>query len=188
MRDLLVCKQCEKFEPLLLKYPKVDTVLKGWFEWNNVASCHRMHGCFNDDFSVRHGDYLKDTEYFNLDNSKRTCPYFVEHEMYSFNSKESKVDYGFFRRFKLKRTCQHCGRVIPNRKKCPVCGYDRFKPFGRIERYIVEHKETARQFVLISIIVFWITVYIVSVIGVSYLKWQKIQKRNQTETVEKAKK
>ena len=82
MRDLLVCKQCEKFEPLLLKYPKVDTVLKGWFEWNNVARCNRMHGCFNDDFSVRHGDYLKDTEYFNLDNSKRTCPYFVEHEMY----------------------------------------------------------------------------------------------------------
>ena len=136
MRDMLVCRDCPKFirghiMPFSAKHDGRWFVLSDTFLHEMDKYFHRQNCCELDDFLSRDRSVKPDTEYYRL-GIPSDCPYRVEHEMYTFNADSNKVDYGILRHFRRKRVCQHCGREIPNMKKCPVCGFDRFGVYSPV--------------------------------------------------------
>ncbi len=113
MRDLLICKKCGFFGENCYMLPYASKEM-----W-------RVHECLR-------GDVKFDKMEFYKTECLKTCPYYTEHFMSEIYSEENikEVDYSFWRHFKRKRVCQHCGRTIPNRKTCPVCGYDWYTVVG----------------------------------------------------------
>lgn len=129
MRDILVCKKCEWFienhlDPSIKKLHDSRTLYDTkWIE-KYQPYFRRRHCCWHDDFKKT---YSFD-EFYKMP-VPRNCPYAMEHEIYSWNSDMKNVDYDFTRYFRRNRTCQHCGRKIPNRKRCDNCGYDWFNVY-----------------------------------------------------------
>lgn len=130
---MLVCKNCPSFMENEL-YPTCNEIGL----WPCVAHCdednmsriawkyRRRHSCHCDgvDWNPSKDEPLK--EYYKL-GVPSYCEYEFEHTMFDYSVGEHRdVDYGFTRHFKSKRVCQHCGRIIPNRKTCPTCGFKWF--------------------------------------------------------------
>ena len=129
MRDILICKKCEFFkenqiDPVMMVKVNLDSSLmeigKKYF--------FRRHNCEFECLSTRIGRLKNRTEYYNLEIPPE-CSYRLEHEMYGMNGEHGVVDYSMRRHFRTTRTCQHCGSVIPNKKRCPNCGYDYFETY-----------------------------------------------------------
>ncbi len=133
MRDILLCKKCHHFHEYSRRFHGYEHGFdKGlaslWLANQTCALGFHMHHCdLMDDRGVLlpHNQFK---EYFNME-CEETCTLYAEQFMTSLNDDfgQKPVDYGFWSRFKFKRVCQHCGRVIPNRKTCPVCGYEKFR-------------------------------------------------------------
>lgn len=133
MRDILICKQCEHFRENDSIFHSMGMNNPSLYEAYNVDELEysrngRIHDCYLlDGLWERHA--LK-TEYFNMRVEKH-CPYYTEQYLSSLNNEPHEVNYGFTRHFSKTRVCQHCGRVIPNKKDCPICGYSWFKEYHR---------------------------------------------------------
>lgn len=132
MRDIGICRKCRYY------VEDIGTLLKdSTAKPDEVSStirqthwCMLKHDRFHEDVFSHYLDvefgHVKVLEFYRMEND-RDCPYYAEHMIYEMNTEEREVDYGVMSVFRRTRTCQHCGREIPNRKKCPHCGYSWFK-------------------------------------------------------------
>jgi hypothetical protein len=133
MRDILICKHCEHFrendslfDTLGMRNPTLYEAYEG--DDLEYSRNGRIHDCeLFDGFWERHA--LK-TEFFKLEITK-ICPYYCEQCLSLLNNELHDVNYGFTRYFSKTRVCQHCGRVIPNKVDCPICGYKKFKNYHK---------------------------------------------------------
>ena len=145
MRDILLCKKCKHFVENGFDICKVS----GWWMGKWRPSLYRIHSCIEDGLAFG----LSHNREFYLMETPTTCPYRLEQEMYDINAVRHLVDYGFWSRFKRNRVCQHCGRIIRNRRKCPICGYNRF------DVVYADHERAWRN---------WAAVFIV-IVGIAFI-------------------
>lgn len=113
----------------------------------------RMHSCMLDDFGIIYAHYNPKVEYFNLE-LMQNCPYYVEQYLYEMYKCEHRgVDYSVFRHFRKTRVCQHCGHTIPNVRKCPICGFLRFKIYSGLNEMALFHNILIIIILLIAIFI-----------------------------------
>ena len=102
---------------------------------------NRRHGCSMDDsYDYDDIEITQKSEYYKL-RLPEGCPFEFEQRMSEMNSDkaEERKKFWFTPWIGGKRTCQHCGAVIPNKSECPNCGYKRYLFFNIEKDSVIFH-------------------------------------------------